>query len=103
MMEVSPLLVSAAEGIAMTRLLASCLVLLTLATGCAMCEHCDDYLYSVQGGKNPRMNLHHGRVHSLYDPADGETISHETTIEEGPPAQPEPAPTTTTSRGRWSR
>ena len=89
----------------MTRLLASCLLLLSLATGCAMCDNCNDYGYSTEGGKHPRINMNCGRVHSVYDPADGgEIVTQEAPAEEMKPMQPEQPPTTTTTtatRGRW--
>lgn len=90
----------------MIRLFACCLLLLSLATGCSMCSHCDDYSYSAQGGMHPRMNMASGRVHSLYDPADGqvegEVIHEGPTVEEAAPME-EQAPPTTTYRGRWQR
>ena len=92
----------------MIRLLACCLMLLSLASGCAMCSHCDDYTYSATGGKNPRMNMAHGRVHSAYDPADGvvegAVVSESQPAEKVPmPMQEESDPPTTTYRGRWNR
>jgi hypothetical protein len=41
-----------------------------MLSGCAMCANCDDYAYPAFGGKWQRADRFHGRVGSVFDPAE---------------------------------
>lgn len=76
----------------MTRhlLVLACLAAVVPAFGCAMCDRCDDYNYGAYGGMRPRDDMQHGRVGSVFAPAD--SVADEVS----PPAQTLPRGTPTT-------
>jgi hypothetical protein len=55
--------------------------LLLSATGCSICGTCFDYEYAAYGGATPRGDRIHGRVGSLFAPAEGGTVYHQDGME----------------------
>jgi hypothetical protein len=66
-------------GLAVTLLLSS-------LVGCAMCDSSQDCTYTASGGLWQRENPCHGRVGSLFDPADGGALTEVPVAQQEGPA-----------------
>jgi hypothetical protein len=60
--------------------------------GCAMCDNVGDEQYGARGGRRARLDMVHGRVASLFDPASA--IEPTTLPGVVPPPDPEVLPPT---------
>jgi hypothetical protein len=68
----------------------TCVGLLALLSGCAMCANCGDRAYPADGGRWQRLDPCHGRVGSVFTPEVGSLVGAES-VEAIAPGEPTPA------------
>ena len=66
--------------------------LLLLASGCAMCDNCDDYTHGSYGGRWERIEQCYGRVGSVFTPEVGHHIEPDVLLSPTTSAKPEDKP-----------